>query len=351
MAETWRLLDTGLASAAHNIAMNRALLEARRKHEIASTLRFLRCTPAMLLGQSQSAQQELDIAHCRSRGITVQRRVTGGRAFYIDEAQLGWEVYIHRDELATGDSVRVLKRVCHAAATALSALGVDARYRRPDEIDIDGLTVCAAGCAVDGDAVLVQAVLSLDIDATQIRPLFRGPIAPCVQDTPRVVGLKSAMGRAPAVHRIKENLVEAFESEFDVEFSESEAGLSEQRRFEEALHAIDTPQWTELFARPAADKPIREAVHRIKGISLGVAVACEPASSLAREVWFSDGFTVNPARTVRDLEATLRDVPIARVPEKIRWFFASRPADLGTLSPDDLVDAFRLAVKQPLVAG
>jgi lipoate-protein ligase A len=125
--------------------------------------------------------------------------------------------------------------------------------------------------------------------------------------------------------------------------------LSEQRRFEEALCAIDTPQWTELFARPAADKPITEGVHETKGIVVRVAVATDAITSTLREVWFARNFTVNPARTMRDLEAALRDVPIARVPEKIRWFFSSRPADLGALEPDDFVTALRLALKRGFV--
>jgi lipoate-protein ligase A len=350
MAETWRLLDTGLASAARNIAMDRALLEARRRHEIGGTLRFLRCTRAVLLGHFQSAQQELDLAYCRSRDAVIQRRVTGGRAIYVDEAQLGWELYVHRDDIDTADSQRIVQRVCHAAATALSALGVDARYRRSDEIEIDGRPVCAAGCAVDGDAVLVQAVLWLDIDAAEVARFFRGPAtaSPARAVRPRAVGLKTAMGRAVSVHRIRENLVEAFESEFGVEFSDGELGLSEQRRFEEALRAIDTPAWTDLFTRPASDKPIFEAVHQTKGVVVRVAVACESAT--IREVWLSGDFSVNPARTVRDLEAALRDVPIPRAPEKIRWFFSSRPADLGVLSPEDFITALRLALGQPLEA-
>ena len=208
------------------------------------------------------------------------------------------------------------------------------------------------GCAVDGDAVLVQGVLWLDVDVSELGRLFRGPAIASPGSTvvrPRAVGLKAALGRTPGVHRVKGNLVEAFESEFGVEFSDGELGLSEQRRFEEALRAIDTPQWTELFARPAADKPIFEAVHEAKGIALRVAVACEPAGTTIREVWFSGDFVVNPARTVRDLEAALRDVPIARAPDKIRWFFSSRPADLGALTPDDFITALRLALKQPLV--
>jgi len=45
MVETWRLIDTGLRAAAQNIALDRALLEAREAEEITSTLRFARKPP------------------------------------------------------------------------------------------------------------------------------------------------------------------------------------------------------------------------------------------------------------------------------------------------------------------
>ena len=48
MVEMWRVIDTGLRAAAQNIALDRALLEARNAEEIASTLRFYRVAPAVL---------------------------------------------------------------------------------------------------------------------------------------------------------------------------------------------------------------------------------------------------------------------------------------------------------------
>jgi len=41
----WRWIDTGVRRPAENLALNRALLEARQAREIPSTLRFLRFTP------------------------------------------------------------------------------------------------------------------------------------------------------------------------------------------------------------------------------------------------------------------------------------------------------------------
>src|SRR5688572_14087628 len=131
MPETWRIVDTGLASAARNIALTRALLEARDAEEIPGTLRFVRYTPAVLLGCRESAAQALDSAACESLGVTVQRRLSGGAPWLVDERQLGWELYLHRRQVGGADMRAVSRRVLHAAATAISALGIDARYRSP----------------------------------------------------------------------------------------------------------------------------------------------------------------------------------------------------------------------------
>src|SRR5688572_19366687 len=99
MPDTWRLLDTGLASAGRNIALNRALLEARNADEIGSTLRFVRYAPCALLASGHSAAQELDTSACAADSLAVQRRITGGAAWYADERQLGWELYLHRRDV------------------------------------------------------------------------------------------------------------------------------------------------------------------------------------------------------------------------------------------------------------
>jgi len=121
MSEMWRVIDTGLRPAAQNIALNRALLEARQAEEIPSTLRFLRFAPSALLGYHQSAEQEFNLDYCNANGIAIQRRITGGGAIYFDETQVGWELYLHRRDVGTSDMQAIARRICHAAATAISA--------------------------------------------------------------------------------------------------------------------------------------------------------------------------------------------------------------------------------------
>lgn len=354
MAETWRLIDTGLRPAAQNIALNRALLEARQAEEIPSTLRFLRFAPCALLGYHQSAAQELNLDYCRANRIAIQRRITGGGAIYFDEHQLGWELYLHKRDLATSDMQAISRRICHAAATAVSALGVDARYRPRNDIEVGGRKISGTGGAFDGDALLYQGTLLVEFDVEKMLRVLRIP-AEKLSDKAiasareRVASLKELLGRRPDVALIRRYLTEAFESEFDVEFREGDLTLSEHKRFEAALREIDHPDWINLVARPVSGMPILEGAQKFPGGLLHAAVTFDALTRTVRRVWFTGDIFVSPRRTVADLEAVLKDTSLERLEARTRGFFAGREVDMLSLTPDDFVNVVRLAVKQPVI--
>ncbi|MDP2240063.1 MAG: biotin/lipoate A/B protein ligase family protein [Burkholderiales bacterium] len=334
--------------------MNRALLEARQADEIPSTLRFLRFTPSALLGYHQSAEQELNLDYCKANGIAVQRRITGGGAIYFDETQIGWELYLHKRDVGTSDMQSISRRICHAAATAISALGVDARYRPRNDIEVDGRKISGTGGAFDGDALLFQGTLLIEFDVEKMLRVLRIP-AEKLSDKAiasareRVANLKDLLGRQPDVGQIRRNLTEAFESEFDVEFHEDELTLSEHARYQVALREIDTSDWIALASRPASGMPILEAVQKFAGGLLRVAASFDTLTRTLRQVWFTGDIFVSPRRTIADLEATLRDTPLDKVEPRIRTFFAERQVDMLSLTPDDFIAVLRLALKQPLL--
>lgn len=352
--DKWRVVDTGLRSAAQNIALNRALLEARQAEEIPSTLRFLRFTPSALLGYHQSAEQELNLDYCRANGVAVQRRITGGGAIYFDETQIGWELYLHKRDVGTTDMQAISRRICHAAAAAISALGVDARYRPRNDIEVEGRKISGTGGAFDGDALLFQGTLLIDFDVEKMLRVLRIP-AEKLSDKAiasareRVANLRELLGRTPDVAQVKANIGEAFESEFGVGFAEGDLTLSEHARYEAALREIDTADWINLVARPVSEMPIVEAAQKFAGGLLRAAVSFDTRTQTIRQVWFSGDFFVNPRRAVADLEAALRDLPLDRLERRIGQFFAERPVDMLALTPSDFLTVVRAAVGYPLL--
>ncbi|MHA1409839.1 MAG: lipoate--protein ligase, partial [Candidatus Odinarchaeia archaeon] len=68
--EEWRLLDTGLLTAAENITYDKVILEAKANSIIINTFRFIRFNPAVaLVGYHQSVIQEIRVDYCTQNNI------------------------------------------------------------------------------------------------------------------------------------------------------------------------------------------------------------------------------------------------------------------------------------------
>jgi lipoate-protein ligase A len=349
MSKTWRVIDTGLRNAAENIALNRALLEARQADEIASTLRFLQFKPCALLGYHQSAEQELNLDYCRENGIEIQRRITGGGAIYFDETQIGWELYLHKRDLGTADMQEVSRRICEAAARGISVLGVDARFRPRNDIEVEGRKISGTGGAFDGDALMYQGTLLIQFDVEKMLRVLRIP-AEKLSDKAiasareRVANLADLLGSVPDMEEVKRHITEAFAQAFDVAFEAGGMNQAEQRRFEEALAEIDDPDWVDMLAKPESDVPLLEAVHKFAGGLLRVRVAYDRVAKRIKQVWFTGDVFVSPKRTIADLEAALRNVLAEQLEQKVQAFFANRNADLLMLEPGDFATIIRQAL-------
>lgn len=352
--ETWRLLDTGLGSAERNVALARALLESRAADEIAGTLRFLRFAPCALLGCRQSPAQELHRDACGRAGLVLQRRITGGGLWIADERHLGWELYLHRRDLAGADTRTLMRRLLHAAATGLSALGIDARFRARDEIEVDGRTLATGAHASEGPGVLIQGLIALQLDyersARVARLPFTDPASTSAALRARSVGLAEALGRAVDPSAVKRNLAEAFESELGVEFRDSDLSLTEHARHRRAAAEVDTRGWLEVVARPESDMPLLDFELAVSGGKLRASLKYEAGTRTLRQVWFSGDVTTDPRRGLLDLEAALRDLPIDQLSRRLDWYFGSHTVRIEGAAPKDFLTAVRRAAGQPLEA-
>ena len=355
MKNTWRVIDTGLRRAAENIALNRALLEARQADEAPSTLRFLRFTPSALLGFHQSAEQELNLEYCREQSVAIQRRLTGGGAIYFDDSQLGWELYLHRQDLGCADMQTITRRICEAAARGIQALGVDAKFRPRNDIEVDGRKISGTGGAFDGDALMYQGTLLIQFDVEKMLRVLRIP-AEKLSDKAlasareRVANLADLLGYVPALDVVQEKLTAAFAAEFGVAFAPGKLSAQEQARFDAALAEIDTDDWVHMLRRPLSAMPMLKAAHKFPGGLVRVSVAYDRATQRIKQLWFSGDFFVSPRRTIADLEAQLRDTDAALLKRHVQDFFAARTVDMLGLRPEDFVEVIEAALAQRAIA-
>jgi lipoate---protein ligase len=349
--KTLRVLDTGLRRAAENMALNRALLESHQAGTSPHTLRFLRFTPSALIGFHQNVEQELRTDYCAEHGIDIQRRITGGGAIYFDETQIGWELYLDKRFLGTADMTAIARRICEAAAEGISRLGVDARYRPRNDIEVDGRKISGTGGAFDGDSIMYQGTLLIDFDVERMLRVLRIP-AEKLSDKAiesareRVANLKDLLGELPSFDDVQKSLAGSFARAFDVKLEWADGmNEAEEAAFGEALAEIDTPEWIYQHNRPATDAPLREAVSRSRGGTMRVGVLVDPGRERLKQVWITGDFFVRPRRLVVDLEAALRDTPLDGLEANVRGFFERHPAEMLMLTPEDFIAAIRAALE------
>ena len=155
MLKPFRVLDTGVLEGRLNIAIGQAIVEARQQDTVPDTLRFLRFPPTALVGRHQALGQEIDLQYCRNNAIGIARRITGGGAIFMEPGLLGWELAFHRKTLGVRSLPDLTREICEAAAEGISRLGVNARFRPRNDIEVDGRKISGTG---DGSGARLRQI-------------------------------------------------------------------------------------------------------------------------------------------------------------------------------------------------
>lgn len=198
MPLAFRVIDTGVREGRRQIAFDQALIELHKQAASPDTIRFLRFPPTVLVGRHQTLSDVVHLDACRAQGIGLVRRITGGGAIYLDEGQVGWEIVLSRKRLpqpALADYSRV---ICEAVSHGLSAaFAIAANYRPPTDIEVAGAKLCGTGGYFDGDTLVYQGTVLVDVTPSRFAALLRLP-PPAAESPPqRLTTLKHLLNGTP----------------------------------------------------------------------------------------------------------------------------------------------------------
>ena len=359
-AKLFRVIDTGIRPGRANIAFDQALIEARSAGRIADTIRFLRFRPSVLVGMHQILGHEVRVDYCRSRGIEIGRRITGGGGLYLDEGQIGWELVFDRASLGFPNLEVATRRICEAAALGLNKLGVPAHYRPRNDIEVDGRKISGTGGFFDGDTLFFQGTLLIDFDPADMIAALKVPVEKLAKRDldsarQRIVTMREILGRRlPDLQTIYQGLLDGFAEALSIapvwgEIAPFEEELAEQLHHEE----IGTDAFVEMLDAPEVDDMLVSASLTKRGGSLRADIRLEgPTRERIREALITGDFFVTPPRVVLDLEASLRGLDASDAGQAVADFFSHTPAEFLNLGATDLRDVVEAALRQiTFVAG
>jgi len=319
----WRFLDTGVLTAAENMALDAVILEAVDLGEAPPTIRYLQfCPPAVLVGYHQCVDQEVRISFCSRHGIDINRRITGGGAILFDETQLGWEVFDRADEL--GISVyfeSFYSKMCQPVVRVLKEFGLAARFRPKNDIEIDGKKISGTGGTALNKAFMFQGTLLLDFDIDLMLKSLLIPVEK-IQDkqiefiAQRVTWLSKELSVVPDIKDLKNLLAKSFAEEFNIELIPLGLTNWEKEEFAKRLNYYQSEAWIYKIESNLGDVCIYKNIVKTKGGLIRVDVKLDASKWRISDVMITGDYFVSPSRAIPDLESALRGAKAE--PENIR---------------------------------
>ncbi|MBC7223673.1 MAG: lipoate--protein ligase family protein [Anaerolineae bacterium] len=274
----WRLICSGAADGATNMAVDEAILEAVASGKVPPTLRFYTWEPPCLsLGYAQSPEQEVDLARCREDGVHWVRRPTGGRAI-LHADEVTYSLALPReDSRVQGDVVESYRRLSEGLLEGFRLLGLDviqatpqappgregspACFDRPSHYEIlcQGRKLVGSAQVRRRGGVLQHGAVPLRGDVTRIvrylrlseeeRKALRAALRR------RAITVGEALGYDPGEERVMHALAEGFARALQVRLEPGDL-TAEERALAARLRAERYAACPET--RPFAPAPTRE---------------------------------------------------------------------------------------------
>jgi lipoate-protein ligase A len=353
--ETWRLLDTGARSGAENMALDEALLELKASGKMPPTLRFLQFSnPTVLIGHHQSVEEEVRLDYCRTKGIEINRRLTGGGALYWGRNELGWEIYISKEDPRVPSRIEDLyRKMGEAAALGLRHLGVRAYFRPRNDIEIHGRKISGMGGTELSGAILFQGTLLVDFDVDMMLRSLRIPTEK-LQDKEiesvkeRVTCLKWELGRTPSIKTAKVSLTKGFGETFGVRFEDKPFTVEEENLLKTKLSYFSSQEYIFKTRDSLPRRKTLTSILKAPGGLVRISIAADTKTRVINQILITGDFFAYPKRAIFDLESLLKNSKAtpSNIEGIIHSFFCEERPNIPGISETHLIQAIEEALQK-----
>ena len=145
--KSWRLITDDAVSASFGLAADEVLAQRVGQGKSEPTLRlYTYASHCALVGRFQNIENELHRHYCEQHTIPINRRPTGGGTIIMGADQLGVALTIPGRKQDTYSRARELMgQFSEGVVRGLQSLGVNAEFRRKNDIEVEGRKIAGLG--------------------------------------------------------------------------------------------------------------------------------------------------------------------------------------------------------------
>ncbi len=339
----------GVLDGPSNLALDRRLLALAASGKLYDTLRFHRFAPTASVGRHQALARELRLDYCRTRGIGIVRRLSGGGALYLDQSSLGFSLATRNGaHWCNGLLAQSLLKLAWVVARALRALGIAAHASLPNDVEVGGRKIGSVYVARNGGTSLVHGFVLLEADVRTMLEALKVPTEKLTAQglatvRTRLATITDLRGSSPGAGEVEAALTAGFERVLGVrakpcEIDELAAEASVSERDAERNFAT-TIGWE------ADDAAIESVTRTAAGATLRARAEFATGASALRRVEFATDGHLEPAEFLCEVADMLCGMPVPLLEGAVHHLMHRRAVQTCGLAGPDIV-----AILQQLVA-
>lgn len=351
----WRLLDTEPLPASHNMTLQLVLLNSRQNNWSPNTFHLLQFKPhTALVGYHQAVELEIEEEYCKNNNIEINRRISGGGCIYMDENQLGWEITARKDTPGIPQNLNDMYRVlCECAVAGLAKLGVNAKYRPLNDIEVDGRKISGTAGSENDDSFIFHGTLLNDIDVETMIKCLKLPLKKLedkqVQSfKKRVISIKEILGCPLPMEEVKKAMVEGFSEVLGIKLIPGGLTPEEKALFEKELPRFKSDEWIRGTRSIRQYSSLQVTDHKAPGGLIRVSLVLDTSRQVIKSTFITGDFFAYPENTILNLEAALKNTSSRpeKLEENVMKFFADPKVKIPGVKPEDIIAALNAAIER-----
>ncbi len=239
----WRYIEEDQVSADYGLATDEFLMRYYpvQHPRPEPTLRlYTYRSHCALVGRFQNMEAELHLENCRRLGVQIGRRPTGGGAILMGEDQLGVCLTLSTaPDPALAHPAEAYRRFSGPLIQALRELGIEARFRPKNDLEVNGRKIAGLGVYYDPHgALLFHASLLVDLDIPLMLKVLNIPrekysdrvMIRSVRQ--RLTTVSRELGRKVSVGEIRTRIAGSFERLFQMTLQPTPISTEERAAIE-----------------------------------------------------------------------------------------------------------------------
>ncbi len=346
---TWRLIAEDGVSDTFGLAGDEALAERIGMGFCQPTLRLYTYRTCALVGRFQTVANEVHIDHCRTAGVPINRRPTGGGAIVMGADQLGVALTLPGTAKDAYSRARdMMARFSAGLVAALHGMGIGAEFRGKNDVEVAGRKIAGLGIfRHSSGGLLFHASLLVDLDVAHMLKVLNTPFEKITGKEIATVAARTStvrkeLGRAISLDEVRDRVAEGYSQAF-------QATLEPGAFTEPERDAIAILEWkkyaTEEWVHQHIEVPDAFGSVRKKTPAGLLDIRVTLAGRMVKALFIAGDFFAAEG-AVADLERALRwhSARPDAIEVTLRGVFERRERELEGIPAAELVEAVQMAV-------